>query len=68
MSSFTPSGTSGRHHSCASAVTDVTLRSARWPKVVLQFEDFAASKAMRILNTYRDTDLCFNDDIQARNV
>jgi len=40
------------------AVTD------RYPQVVVQFEDFETNKAIPLLNKYRDTYRCFNDDIQ----
>ncbi len=36
----------------------------RWPNVLLQFEDFAASTANPLLTRYRDELCCFNDDIQ----
>lgn len=36
----------------------------RWPRVLIQFEDFSSDKAQKILNKYRDEVLCFNDDIQ----
>ncbi len=36
----------------------------RWPKVLLQFEDFALDHATPLLQRYRDQLCCFNDDIQ----
>jgi malate dehydrogenase (oxaloacetate-decarboxylating)(NADP+) len=36
----------------------------RWPKVLVQFEDFSSDVAQTLLDKYRDTHLCFNDDIQ----
>jgi len=37
---------------------------ARWPGVVVQFEDFETTKAVPLLAKYRDKYRCFNDDIQ----
>lgn len=41
-----------------------TAIKRRWPKALIQFEDFAQNNAMPLLNKYRDDYCCFNDDIQ----
>lgn len=38
---------------------------SRWPKAVLQFEDFSLEHAYPLLERYRHHHLIFNDDIQA---
>jgi malate dehydrogenase (oxaloacetate-decarboxylating) len=42
----------------------VAAVEARWPHVLLQWEDFARANAGRLLTRYRDRLLTFNDDIQ----
>ena len=37
---------------------------SRWPKTVLQFEDFQLQYAHPLLQRYKDQHLVFNDDIQ----
>lgn len=36
----------------------------RWPNVLVQFEDIQNERAVALLQKYRNTHLCFNDDIQ----
>lgn len=42
----------------------ITAIKRRWPKALIQFEDFAQNNAMPLLQKYRDQLCCFNDDIQ----
>ncbi|KAI8918287.1 malic enzyme [Powellomyces hirtus] len=37
---------------------------AKWPKMLVQFEDFSSEHAFAALERYRHDYLCFNDDIQ----
>lgn len=42
----------------------VTAVRNKYPKVLIQFEDFVTPNAVKILRKYRKQVLCFNDDIQ----
>jgi malate dehydrogenase (oxaloacetate-decarboxylating)(NADP+) len=37
----------------------------RWPKMLVQFEDFNTELAFDLLEDWRDKQTCFNDDVPA---
>ncbi|MCH8246999.1 MAG: NAD-dependent malic enzyme [Bacteroidetes bacterium] len=42
----------------------ITAVQDKFPKALIQFEDFLTPRAISLLDHYRDLVLCFNDDIQ----
>ena len=42
----------------------VAAAERRWPRAVIQWEDFSRDVAFKVLERYRDRIPCFNDDIQ----
>ncbi len=42
----------------------VVAAKKRYPKALIQWEDFGRNNARKILNRYKEQMLCFNDDIQ----
>lgn len=35
----------------------------RWPRMLVQFEDFNTELAFQLLDIWRDKHTCFNDDV-----
>lgn len=52
------------------AILDEFIRAVnhRWPWALIQFEDFSSNNALRILDRYKKSVMCFNDDIQGTGV
>jgi malate dehydrogenase (oxaloacetate-decarboxylating)(NADP+) len=48
------------------ALVDAFMRGVtrRFPRALVQFEDFASTNALRLLDRWRDDACCFNDDVQ----
>ena len=42
----------------------IQATKARWPNILVQFEDFAQANATPLLKKYQNEICCFNDDIQ----
>jgi malate dehydrogenase (oxaloacetate-decarboxylating)(NADP+) len=42
----------------------ITSVQIKYPKALIQFEDFVTPRALKILERYKEKVLCFNDDIQ----
>jgi malic enzyme len=40
----------------------------RWPKMLVQFEDFNTELAFELLDDWRDKQTCFNDDVFLPNI
>ena len=55
-----------QHNLCLLQLLDEFVEAvmSRWPKTVLQFEDFQLQYAHALLQRYKNQHLVFNDDIQ----